>query len=468
MGSRWACLVAVALFVPGASARADNAEIVKKLKERGAKFDYYTEPKGNNPEVMHSHKITDAELDLVVQLKSLRVVSLQGNKFITDDGLKRLVAMENLTELDIWGTKVTPAGLAHVAKMKKLDTLGCGLETLTDDMLRELIRLNLAHKLSLASGPKGRPTSPDDVDYLQLYQVHLTDEGLKLLAVFKNVRQIELSGPKWTGAGLKHLAPLKKLTSLSPSPMSDAALKALRAEGMIHTLHWANTGNDPRPRSEKEVTSFLFHSFGYHGVTGAGVRERADLPNLERLDLSQMQLGDSAMKDAATLKSLKRLDTDPRVTDEGVKALTDLKLHTLTFAQGSRLTDAGMKHVAQIKTLRSLSLWDTKVTNEGLKELKGLKLHTLKLKREKIDDETLRVLRDLDLLHAIGIGFKGKPPESRAEVRWINLYQTQVTDEGLKELVGFKNLQGVTGSEKTTKKALEALRKKLPDIDIDP
>ena len=237
---------------------------------------------------------------------------------------------------------------------------------------------------------------------------------------------------------------------------------------MIHTLHWANTGNDPRPRSETEVTSFLFHSFGYHGVTGAGVRELADLPNLERLDLSQMQLGDSAMKDAATLKSLKRLDPDPRVTDEGVTALTDLKLHTLTFAQGSRLTDAGMKHVAQIKTLRSLSLWDTKVTNEGLKELKGLKLHTLKLKREKIDDETLRVLRDLDLLHAIGIGFKGKPPESRAEVRWINLYQTQVTDEGLKELVGFKNLQGVTGSEKTTKKALEALRKKLPDIDIDP
>jgi hypothetical protein len=313
MGARWAWLVAVALFVPGAGARADDtaAEIVKKLKDRGAKFDYYITPKGDGPQQFHSHKITDDELELVAKLKTLRIVSLQGNANVTDAGIKRLVGMENLESLDITGTKVTPAGLAHIAKIKKLDSLGCGQESMTDDMLREMIRLNIAYKLSLGNrvGP-GRPTSNDEVDWIQLHRAHLTDDGLKLLTVFKNATRIE--------------------------------------------------------------------------------------------------------------------------------------------------------------TLRALSVWGTKVTNEGLKELKGLKLHTLKLTPERVDDETLRVLRELNLLHAIAVGPRDNRPGSADDVRWINLDGTKVTDEGLKQLVGLKNLKGVTGSNYTTKKAVDALRNKLPDIDIDP
>ena len=67
---------------------------------------------------------------------------------------------------------------------------------------------------------------------------------------------------------------------------------------------------------------------------------------------------------------------------------------------GTKMTDAGLKELAGLKSLQALDLGGTQVTDAGLKELAGLKS-----------------LRALDL-------------------RW-----TQVTDAGLKELAGLKSLQ---------------------------
>jgi internalin A len=39
---------------------------------------------------------------------------------VTDAGLKELVSLKNLTQLDLWSTKVTDAGLKELAPVKNL------------------------------------------------------------------------------------------------------------------------------------------------------------------------------------------------------------------------------------------------------------------------------------------------------------------------------------------------------------
>src|SRR5262249_22775060 len=56
--------------------------------------------------------------------------------------------------------------------------------------------------------------------------------------------------------------------------------------------------------------------------------------------------------------------------------------------QGTRVTGAGLKHLAGLKNLQTLVLIDTKVTDAGLKELAGLKnLRRLELQGTKVTRE---------------------------------------------------------------------------------
>jgi hypothetical protein len=77
------------------------------------------------------------------------------------------------------------------------------------------------------------------------------------------------------------------------------------------------------------------------------------------------------------------------------------------------------------------------VTNNGLKELAPLKNLTALHPPGNVSDGTLRVLREVDLLHALVLpNARGKSPANAAlEFFSFNLTgQKEVTDAGLKEL----------------------------------
>ena len=60
----------------------------------------------------------------------------------------------------------------------------------------------------------------------------------------------------------------------------------------------------------------------------------------------------------------------------------------------ARVTDAGVKELAGVKTLQSLNLWNTQVTDMGLKELADLKsLRFLSLKYTQVTDAGVAELR---------------------------------------------------------------------------
>jgi hypothetical protein len=75
------------------------------------------------------------------------------------------------------------------------------------------------------------------------------------------------------------------------------------------------------------------------------------------------------------------------VTNAGLKELAGLKsVHTLSLG-GTRVTDAGLKELAGLQNLQSQDLFGTRVTHAGLQALAGLKsLHTLVLSQTQLTD----------------------------------------------------------------------------------
>jgi hypothetical protein len=139
--------------------------------------------------------------------------------------------------------------------------------------------------------------------------------------------------------------------------------------------------------------------------------------------------------------------------------------------KGSTITDEGLKELAAFRSLTVLNLHGTKVTDAGLKELAGLKKLTM-LELPATTDEALRKLRELGLLQTLPGAWRLAPSiqllsvggtplraGSAEEILLLDLHGTQVTDAGLKELAGCKNLAtlNLTESRKITGTGLKEL-----------
>jgi hypothetical protein len=136
MKMRWLACTAILIAVSAVSASADEASAVAALKKLGAKIK------------------TDDKLPG----KPVVEVDLSGTK-VTDAGLKHLAALKGLWRLDLSGTKVTDAGMKPLTALKGLK------------------------ELFLANNPK------------------VTDKGLKELTALTGLQRLELSGTKVTNAG---------------------------------------------------------------------------------------------------------------------------------------------------------------------------------------------------------------------------------------------------------------------------
>ena len=130
-------------------------------------------------------------------------------------------------------------------------------------------------------------------------------------------------------------------------------------------------------------------------ITDHGLIHLTNLKNLHTLYLSKTQVTDEGIKIISTLRSLQKLYLfDTRVTAEGLSYLAGMKLKALsvpTIAQndvglkhflaaiespttlrlyGWRITDSGLKALADCKKLKELHLVSTQATEAGVAELR--------------------------------------------------------------------------------------------------
>uniref|UniRef100_A0A6T7KQQ4 F-box/LRR-repeat protein 15-like leucin rich repeat domain-containing protein n=1 Tax=Coccolithus braarudii TaxID=221442 RepID=A0A6T7KQQ4_9EUKA len=148
--------------------------------------------------------ITNASMQALGYIGSLRSLRLTACRFLTDDGLPALAALQ-LHTIDISWSLVSDAGIAVLARMPSLTSVNMtGLDRLTDRGVASLISLTGLRRLALActgitdvaldyltyytrypdaaSGSRGVA----DLEWLELSNTRLTDTGVgKLVAVLE-------------------------------------------------------------------------------------------------------------------------------------------------------------------------------------------------------------------------------------------------------------------------------------------
>ncbi|MGK0186255.1 MAG: hypothetical protein ACI9R3_002038 [Verrucomicrobiales bacterium] len=101
--------------------------------------------------------------------------------------------------------------------------------------------------------------------------------------------------------------------------------------------------------------------------------------NVHALDLTRSKIKDADLAIIGQMKNLVRLQLNQTsISDEGLRHLkTVTSLENLNL-YGTKVTDAGLEHLSELKDLQKLYLWESKATEDGGNQLKA-KLPKLKV-----------------------------------------------------------------------------------------
>lgn len=84
------------------------------------------------------------------------------------------------------------------------------------------------------------------------------------------------------------------------------------------------------------------------------------------------------------------------VTDDDLEFLKHAPHLPALDLSGTQITDGAMKHVAMLKDLKTLLIYNTQITDDGVAQLKGLtKLQVLDLRNTHISDHGLQHLMQI-------------------------------------------------------------------------
>lgn len=186
-------------------------------------------------------------------------------------------------------------------------------------------------------------------------------------------------------------------------------------------------------------------------MTNDGLKELKAFPNLKSLTIFFCeQITDEGMVHVKELKSLDSLGLgNTSVTDDGLAELKDLKgLKVLRLAGCIRMTDKATETIKGFTDLEELTLPST-ISEVGVKRLLGLKkLKYLYLSGTSIGDSAVKNISTFSELETLYLG-------------------SEVTDEAIPDLVRLTKLKRLNlfGS-KITGKGLEQLKKSLPDCKV--
>ncbi len=139
----------------------------------------------------------------------------------------------------------------------------------------------------------------------------------------------------------------------------------------------------------------------YTNIKGPGLGYCRNMRFLERLDLgANVDLGDAAMnflKPMASLEMLRLWDT--KVSDAGLESLVELKRLRWLYLSGTAISDSGGAVLKKMTFLRGLDLRATRVTDRMMRQLASLEnLEWLDMSDTRVDGSGLAYLTGLKRL----------------------------------------------------------------------
>lgn len=172
------------------------------------------------------------------------------------------------------------------------------------------------------------------------------------------------------------------------------------------------------------------------GVVDEHVRLLAPCPQLLELRFGHTALSDLTWPDSVDSRYYEMFygEVKSRLTDVGVRHLAELRTLRILDLSGSQLTDEGLASLASLEQLEELWLNETAVTDEGLIHLRGMKrLRYLDLGHTDVTGTGLQKLSGLrnliyvNLSHSRVSDAELTPLLSLPRLRFLNLARTEVT-----------------------------------------
>ena len=335
--------------------------------------------------------ITDDGLPHVAALPRLRNLFLDGTA-ITDQGMQHLKAMQHLGILDSTGTKVGDAGLGCLRHMVTLRVLRLAQTQVTAAGVAKLHALLPPCQIAVDAAVQAElekikaQASPPSADPDRRAAEDLLKHGARL-RLLSQVGEIFVQKPEELPGG-----PFKVMDAILPdSPTAELVRSWLPLEQLrsleFHQFH----GNEELGKALAELRSLRGLDLFESGCTDADVQCFAGLVQLESLSLQRTRITNGSLPIVAKLSHLQFLNlSDTQVTDARTGPLGDLKsLRTLPhhghrhrrdgtgglcrvdvaaklwLSVCGRLSEEGMRRVAEIPGIDYLNLDFTPVTSAG-------------------------------------------------------------------------------------------------------
>ena len=137
-------------------------------------------------------------MKILADMPSLHTLNLRDTK-VTDAGLVHLARIKGLSDLNLSGTNVLGSGLSHLKAKPDLERLSLADTLVGDDSLGELA---------------GCP----NLSFLNLSETTITDAGLNKLQAVRNLRTVSLAATDVTKAGVDQLKSAIRGLSVEWSP----------------------------------------------------------------------------------------------------------------------------------------------------------------------------------------------------------------------------------------------------------
>jgi internalin A len=398
---------------------------------------------------LNGSHLTNEGLKALKDMKNLTALYLNDGGKLSEDCLVHLENLDGLTQLNIFRMKITDAGAKHVAGRTNLTMLGLLTCQLNDSALGTLAPLTKLENLTLTENDITgtgliRLSGMKKLKHLTLSNNKITDDGLKPIAGLTSLNTLHLDSNAIGDAGLAHLATLKELTFLN---LARTKVKGL---GFQHLAKLS------------KLSGVSFYEMPE--LTGVGLEHLAGCTDLTNLNLTATGVTDEGLAHIKQIKQLTVLDLplygqegegfwkDPhpeRFSDAGLKHVAEMKdLEQLSFSGGG-VTDAGMANLGQLTKLRYLGLGTLpNVKGPGLTHLKSLpELRDLNLYGTGVDDAGLKNVAELKQLTSLQLPKKA-------------------TDAGLEHVKGLTRLTEIGVPKGVTDKGIEALKKALPKSEV--
>jgi ankyrin repeat protein len=275
--------------------------------------------------------LDDTDWDTIIAvMKERRISSLDAGGQMTDAVLERVSQLEHVTRLGLGGSRA-----------------------ITDEGLRHLLRMPQLEELDLSSYPAGA----------------ITDRGLEVLGHLPALKKFQMCWQSGiSDAGVANLAACEHLedVNLLGTPTGDGAIRALAGKPGLRLF---KTGRQVSDEALPLLQQFPMFAAWHGGEVRYSLMSPDGAPTHLLLDGPITNEGVASLSGLDGLFGLSFFWHISSLTSDGLARLKDLRNLGFLGCQGRLCDDEAMRHIAAIPRLRMLMAQGTVASDEGFAAL---------------------------------------------------------------------------------------------------